>query len=94
MLETTNDEKLKDPPPDAFVKVALGVMVKFVAPEHAAVAVVPCPNSIGIPVLSEIFAASVVCTKNVPPTNRSRSTRMDENFRFTWPEESSTGSSL
>jgi hypothetical protein len=63
ILETVSDENLNAPLPDAFVKVVLGVMVKFVAPEQAADAVIPWPNSMELPVLSEIFAASVVCTK-------------------------------
>ena len=41
ILETVSDENLNAPLPDAFVKVVLGVMVKFVAPEQAVVAVTP-----------------------------------------------------
>ena len=44
MFETETDANINAPAPDAFTKLELGVMVKFVAPEQATVCEIPWPN--------------------------------------------------
>jgi hypothetical protein len=74
------------------VKEAVGVTVKTVDPEHAAVAADPCPNSTATPVLIEIFAAKVVLRKS-PPASRIRIEASTVGVRRRRAEASSIGSS-
>ena len=75
IFETLIEERKCDPLPDELEKVALGVIKRFVLPEHAMVCCMPCPNWIGCPLLREIFAAKVVWKKMTPPKRKAN----DEN---------------
>jgi hypothetical protein len=66
-----------EPAPEALAKLARGVKVRALEPEHAEVTFIPCPNSTGAPELRVMLAASVVCKKYPPPRRRVTAIKRD-----------------